>query len=87
MSTYYAATPYTSEWYQKSVVFGNSGYPWAAPEYKGDKEKRYSLADLPVVTKSLEDTFMIYPIETWTDENINELCAAFKKVYEAYKRA
>ncbi|MBQ2840117.1 MAG: DegT/DnrJ/EryC1/StrS family aminotransferase [Oscillospiraceae bacterium] len=87
INTYYMATPYTSEWYRKSVVFGNSGYPWAAPEYKGDKEKRYSLADLPVISKTLDDTFMIYPVETWTDENVNELCAAFKKVYEAYKRA
>lgn len=81
----YIATPYTSEWYRESRVFGDSGYPWAAPEYTGDKEKRYSLADLPVVSKSLDDTFMIYPLETWTDENIKELCDAFRKVYNAYK--
>ncbi|MBQ9984972.1 MAG: DegT/DnrJ/EryC1/StrS family aminotransferase [Oscillospiraceae bacterium] len=85
VNKYYAATPYTSEWYHESRVFGNSGYPWAAPEYTGDKEKRYSLADLPVVAKNLEDTFMIYPNESWTDTNIEEVCAAFKKVYEAYK--
>ena len=83
---YYKATPFTSDWYQKTVVFGDSKYPWAAPEYTGDKEKRYSLDDLPVVKKSLDDTFMIYPLETWTDENIKEVAEAFKKVYEAFKK-
>lgn len=81
----YIATPYTSEWYQESRVFGDSGYPWAAPEYTGDKEKRYSLSDLPVVSKTLDDTFMIYPFESWTDTNIKEVCDAFRKVYNAYK--
>ena len=83
---YYKATPFTSDWYQKTVVFGDSKYPWAAPEYTGDKEKRYSLSDLPIVKKSLEDTFMIYPLETWTDENVKEVAEAFKKVYEAFKK-
>ena len=68
-----------------NLAINGSGYPWAALEYTGDKEKRYSLSDLPVVSKSLEDTFMIYPLETWTDENIKELCDAFRKVYNAYK--
>ncbi|MBQ8003911.1 MAG: DegT/DnrJ/EryC1/StrS family aminotransferase, partial [Oscillospiraceae bacterium] len=53
VNKYYMATPYTSEWYQESKVFGNSGYPWAAPEYKGDKDKRYSLSDLPAISKTL----------------------------------
>ncbi len=82
----YGGTPYTSIWYKESTVFGDSKYPWAAPEYKGDKDKRYSLDDLPVVSKALDDTFNIYPVETWTDENIKELADAFKKVYEAYKK-
>lgn len=82
----YAATPYTSDWYQNSVVFGASGYPWAAPEYTGDKTKRYTLEDLPNTKKALEDTIIIYPNESWTEENINETIAAFKKVYEAYKK-
>ncbi len=81
----YIATPYTSEWYQESRVFGDSGYPWAAPEYTGDKEKRYSLSDLPVISKSLDDTFMFYPLESWSDTNIKEVCDAFRKVYNAYK--
>ncbi len=86
INKYYIATPFMSEWYQKRIVFGNSGYPWAAPEYTGDKEKRYTLDDLPIVKKTLDDTFMLFPFETWTDENIEELANAFRKVYEAYKK-
>ena len=85
-NTYYAATPFTSDWYQNSIVFGDSGYPWAAPEYTGDKAKRYNLDDVPVAKKALEDTLIIYPNESWTEANIAETVAAMKKVYEAYKK-
>lgn len=84
---FYDASPFKGEWYKKGIVFGDSGYPWAAPEYKGDKEKRYTFSDLPIISKTLNDTFNIYPNESWTDTNIKEVCDAFKKVYEAYKRA
>lgn len=82
----YAATPYMYDWYQDSRVFGNSGYPWAAPEYTGDKEKRYTLEDLPVAKQSLRDTFLLYINESWTPVNIEETVTALKKVYEAYKK-
>ena len=82
----YPATPYMYDWYQNSRVFGNSGYPWAAPEYTGDKEKRYTLEDLPVAKQSLRDTFNLYLNESWTEANIAETVAAMKKVYEAYKK-
>lgn len=82
----YPATPYTFDWYQNSVVFGNSGYPWAAPEYTGDKEKRYTLEDVPVVKKVLQDTFILFLNESWTQTNIEEAAAAMKKVYNAYKK-
>jgi len=82
----YAATPYTAEWYTERRVFGNSGYPWAAPEYKGDRSKVYSLADLPNASKALDDTIIIYPVESWTDENIAQCAEAFRKAYKAYKK-
>lgn len=82
----YPATPYTFDWYQNSMVFGNSGYPWAAPEYTGDKEKRYTLEDVPAAAKSLRDTFILFLNESWTQTNIAETAAAMKKVYEAYKK-
>ncbi len=86
LGKYYIATPFTAPWYKESRVFGDSSYPWAAPEYTGDKEKRYDLDDLPNVKKNLDDTFMIYPTESWTDESIEQLYIAFLKVYDAYKK-
>lgn len=82
----YPATPYTFDWYQNSVVFGNSGYPWAAPEYTGDKEKRYTLEDVPVAAKSLKDTFILFLNESWTQTNVEETAEAMRKAYEAYKK-
>jgi len=81
----YGATPYTADWYTKRNVFGKSGYPWAAPEYKGDRNKYYTLADVPNADKALNDTIMIYPWESWTDTNIQQVSDAFHKIYEAYK--
>jgi len=83
---YYPATPFTGDWYQKGIVFGDSQYPWAAPEYKGDKAKRYTLDDVPNAAKALNDTIIIYPNESWTEANISEVAEAFKKVYAAYKK-
>jgi len=83
----YSGTPIKADWYTKRNVFGNSGYPWAAPEYKGDRNKIYTFeADLPNASKAIADTFLIRPVESWTDANIKEAAAALRKVYEAYKK-
>ena len=86
VNKYYQATPFTSKWYQEGIVFGDSKYPWAAPEYTGDKSKRYTLEDVPVIAKTLNDTFMVYPYESWTDADVAQFADAVKKVYNAYKK-
>ncbi len=83
--SWYQATPYLYDWYTKRHVFGKSGYPWSAPEYRGDRDKVYSLSDLPNAAKALKDTVIIYPNESWTDENIAQCARAFEKVYLAYR--
>jgi perosamine synthetase len=85
VNSYYAATPFTCDWYTKRHVFGTSGFPWAAYEYKGDRDKYYTLLDVPNAAKSLNDTIMVYALESWSDINISQICDAFHKVYEAYK--
>ncbi|NCB09926.1 MAG: hypothetical protein EOM73_17440, partial [Bacteroidia bacterium] len=84
VNSYYAATPFTSDWYTKRHVFGSSGYPWSAPEYKGDHDKYYTLNDVPNAAKSLSDTVMVFILESWSETNISQICDAFHKVYEAY---
>ncbi len=85
VNSYYAATPFTSDWYTNRHVFGTSGYPWAAPEYKGNRDKVYTLNDVPNAAKSLNDTIMIFALESWSKTNTDQICEAFHKVYEAYK--
>jgi perosamine synthetase len=85
VNAYYAATPFTGDWYTQRRVFGNSGYPWTAPEYKGNREKYYTLDDVPNAAKALNDTIMVYATESWSERNIKQICDAFHKVYEAYK--
>ncbi|MHB1154959.1 MAG: DegT/DnrJ/EryC1/StrS family aminotransferase [Eubacteriales bacterium] len=85
VNSYYAATPFTSDWYTKRHVFGTSGYPWAAPEYKGSRDKYYTLNDVPNAAKSLNDTIMVFALESWSKTNTDQICDAFHKVYEAYK--
>ncbi len=85
VNSYYAATPFTSDWYTKRHVFGSSGYPWSAPEYKGDRNKYYTLNDVPNAAKSLSDTVMVFILESWSETNISQICDAFHKVYEAYR--
>jgi len=82
---YRAAFAGIAEWYTERRVFGKSGYPWAAPEYKGDRSKLYTLADVPNADKALNDTIMIYPLESWSETNIQQVSDAFHKVYEAYR--
>lgn len=82
----YQATPFTYDWYKNRRVFGTSQYPWAAPEYKGDKDKYYTIDDVPNAKKALEDTLMIYPLETWTDETIAQVSEAIHKVASAYAK-
>ncbi len=85
VNSYYSATPFTTDWYTKRHVFGKSGYPWTAPEYKGDRNKYFTLKDVPNAAKSLNDTIMVFALESWTKTNIDQICDAFHKVYEAYK--
>jgi len=86
LGTAYNACPYLSDWYINRKVFGTSGYPWASPDYKGDKSKTYTLADLPNLSKVLKQVVLFYPNESWTQANIDECIEAFKKVYAAYKK-
>ena len=82
----YGATPYTGSWYTDRHVFGTSGYPWASPDYKGDKDKIYTLADVPNAAKAIDETFIVNMYESWQDINIVEFALAVKKIYEAYKK-
>ncbi len=83
----YVANPYTYQWYTRRKVFGDSGYPWAAPEYKGDKNKFYTMDDLPNCAESMKNILRLEASEAWdTPEYIDLVSKAILKVWNAYKK-
>lgn len=80
----YDATPYMSCWAQEHKAFGNSGYPWAAPEYKGDHEMKYSIPEN--VAKVRKQNINVYLYESFTEEDVEKVIRAINKVCAAYKK-
>ena len=81
---YYNALPYTQAWAQEKRVFGNSGYPWAAPEYKGDKNMKYTVPEN--IAKVREQNINLFMYESYTDEDVQKVVNAINKVCEAYAK-
>ena len=81
---YYNALPYTQAWAQEKKVFGNSGYPWAAPEYKGDKNMKYTIP--ANIAKVREQNINLFMYESYTDEDIQKVVNAINKVCEAFAK-
>jgi hypothetical protein len=71
-------------WAQEKKVFGNSGYPWAAPEYKGDKNMVYTIPEN--IAKVAEQNINLQIKESYTDEDIAKVVKAIDKVCEAYAK-
>lgn len=84
VQAYYNAMPYTMAWAQEKKVFGNSGYPWAAPEYKGDKNMVYTIPEN--IAKVAEQNINLQIKESYTDEDIAKVVKAIDKVCEAYAK-
>ena len=79
---FYDAVPYMRTWAQEKKVFGNSNYPWAAPEYKGDRHMQYTLPEN--VAKVLEQNINVHLHENHSEEEIQRIINALNKVCEAY---
>jgi len=80
----YDATPHMYEWCQKHKAFGNSGYPWAAPEYKGDHNMTYSMGEN--ISKVYDQNINFFITESFTDEDIQNIINTVNKVIAAYAK-
>ena len=78
---YKAALPHTMEWFIKRRVFGNSGYPWACPDYKGDANRQFPC---PNANATMDSHFNLYFYESWGDAEVADAVAIFQKVEQAY---
>lgn len=79
----YRAMPHLMDWYKHRRVFGASGYPWTAPEYKGERDRRFPCPNALAATAA---QFNLSIYESWGKAEIADIIAAFTKVEAAYAR-
>jgi perosamine synthetase len=70
-------------WMKNRAVFGDSGYPWTAPQYQGDPDMPMPLPNFDTMNERL--CKMDFH-ENLTDQDINDIAAAFEKVDGAYAK-
>jgi perosamine synthetase len=81
MTDYRPGMPHGQEWFVKRRVFGNSGYPWASPDYPGDPNRHFAC---PNAHAMIESHFNLMFHENWGSQEINDALAIFQKVAAAF---
>jgi len=79
--SYRAALPFQMDWFKNHAAFGSSGYPWSAPEYKGDRNREFLC---PNALTAVESQFNLELSESWGDEEIADIIQAFAKVERVF---
>lgn len=79
--SYSSAMPHNMAWFKNHSVFGTSGYPWAAPEYKGDRDREFPCPNAMTATGR---QFNLTVYESWGKEEVKDILKAFSKVEKAF---
>ena len=77
----YRHLPHLQDWYRRRAVFGSSGLPWTSPLYKGDPNRVFPC---PNALAATDRQFNLAVHEAWSDREIADTLAAFRKVEAAY---
>ncbi len=77
----YRHIPAEAKWFRERATYGKSGYPWTAPEYKGDKDRIFLC---PNAVKSTEEHFNLQINENYGDQEVADFSEALHKVESAY---
>ncbi len=77
----YDFMPHRFDWFTQRRVFGTSGYPWTAPEYRGDRERAFPC---PNATDAVAGHLLLTVLESWGQSEIDDIASAFAKVERAY---
>lgn len=83
LSPQYRAMPHRMDWFQQKKVFGSSQYPWAAPAYKGDRDRQFPCPNAMAAT---EAQFNLLVTEAWGPEEIDDAIASFEKLERAFAK-
>ncbi len=79
---YRAALPHTQEWFTERRVFGSSGYPWASPDYGGDRDRGFPC---PNAHAAMDVNFNLHLHENWGPGDVDAALAILRKVDAAYR--
>lgn len=81
--SYRAALPHTMDWYVHRRVFGDSGYPWSSPDYRGNPDQQFPCPNANAV---METDFNLHAHESWQAPEIADAVAIFQKVEAAFAK-
>ena len=81
LTDYRAGLPHHQDWFVNRRVFGTSGYPWASPDYHGDREQTFLC---PNAQAMLDSHFNLMFHENWGPQEIVDALSIFQKVILAY---
>lgn len=81
--SYRGALPHTMDWFVNRRVFGTSGYPWASPDYKGDRNRQFPC---PNADATMETHFNLHFHENWGAQEVADAVAIFQKVDAAFRK-
>lgn len=84
VQTRYDSRQHTAEWFREQRVFGETGYPWTAPEYDGPADPE---PDCPNAAAVLDRCFNLAVRESWGEDEVADIVDAFEKVAASYARA
>ena len=73
--------PHRKEWFVQRRVFGSSGYPWASPDYHGDRDRQFPCPNMDAADAVLATANIS---ETWGEPEVADLIAILRKVGEAF---
>ncbi|MBR7104264.1 MAG: DegT/DnrJ/EryC1/StrS family aminotransferase [Lentisphaeria bacterium] len=77
--SYHYACPFRQEWY----VNRRNAFPWNSLEYKAFADQEYAL---PNIDKTFVSQFIVFLLESYGKEELDQIIAAFRKVDEAFAR-
>lgn len=77
----YRHIPAEAIWFRNKAVFGKTGFPWNAADYKGPREPQFKIENAIQVA---ETHFNIHIHENYGQREIDDVIGALKKVENAY---
>ncbi len=81
VSPRYHNIPAKMPWFREQRVFGNSGWPWQCPAYRGERNPDYPL---PSAEAAVAAHFTIACHEKYTENDILDIADAIEKVTQYY---